>query len=559
MRYNLLTRAWSRSRSNFDRLKAESRSKLDRKNFSLSKFHRFKSAPSKSSRSEPVRSDSVRSEAVRPVPARAEPDLPDPNRPHPDCAELAPPKSARLESQHAQDTDVNAAKGSPTSVDPDEERSPPPQPTLVYFPQNEVKLTSTDDWVNQPPDLAHLFATFGKPTDLKAHHLLALNLAADNDVPLEDLVPAGSNSVPHLPPESWLQSLNPASRRVSVQAPPLSPEQKHLILGNGAKAPGPDIFVRNAKEIACSTEDGLRETARKKPKPGHRAPHISHYRDFWDRLELMAQYWDTSLDNYYEAEEPDTSSKQTPPASPRSIKRWSAIFMGGEKLNGSIQAKADSAEKKKRKRYKGWRKSNGSKMPEALRIECVKVFVRNIAYSFSCHMAIPRRTPHIEFKSLLLPVNQSVCFWGNPEDKDQLRRGIGEGPVLSVQCRGDTNFARDSKYCALDVAREISGLLLLAQERNREGKKRSIPGADKWYTTKPRWGGGPGGEFGEGEAKKEGPPRRTYTPTTVGFRPKTEEQIWKELNPGEGLWEPRTNYRAIGKDRRQPFDTVRNA
>ena len=47
----------------------------------------------------------------------------------------------------------------------------------------------------------------------------------------------------------------------------------------------------------------------------------------------------------------------------------------------------------------------------------------------------------------------------------------------------------------LDLMREVAAMLLLGQERAREGKSPTIPGQGKWYTTVPRWGGGPGGEI----------------------------------------------------------------
>jgi hypothetical protein len=48
----------------------------------------------------------------------------------------------------------------------------------------------------------------------------------------------------------------------------------------------------------------------------------------------------------------------------------------------------------------------------------------------------------------------------------------------------------------LDLAREVGVMLLLAQERAREGKEEIKPGEGKWWTSTPRWGGGPGGSMG---------------------------------------------------------------
>jgi hypothetical protein len=48
----------------------------------------------------------------------------------------------------------------------------------------------------------------------------------------------------------------------------------------------------------------------------------------------------------------------------------------------------------------------------------------------------------------------------------------------------------------LDVLREIGLLLEVAQERYREGKTEDKPGVGKWWTEKPRFGGGTGGSGG---------------------------------------------------------------
>ncbi|KAF1820852.1 uncharacterized protein K489DRAFT_44741 [Dissoconium aciculare CBS 342.82] len=51
----------------------------------------------------------------------------------------------------------------------------------------------------------------------------------------------------------------------------------------------------------------------------------------------------------------------------------------------------------------------------------------------------------------------------------------------------------------LDILREIGLLLEIAQERYREGKTESRPGAGQWWTEKPRWGGGKGGPVGDAD------------------------------------------------------------
>ena len=117
--------------------------------------------------------------------------------------------------------------------------------------------------------------------------------------------------------------------------------------------------------------------------------------------------------------------------------------------------------------------------------------------------------------------------------------------------------------------REIGGLLQLAQERAREGKKEVKPGEGKWWTTVPRWGGGPGGEVENqdgnsdvvataAEALNAG---KDENGEKVGRKPRQKKSpalLWKELRPGSGYFDPKTDYEAIGKEPDSPWDTVRS-
>lgn len=197
-------------------------------------------------------------------------------------------------------------------------------------------------------------------------------------------------------------------------------------------------------------------------------------------------------------------------------------------------------------------------MPDRHRTDVVKALIKPIVYSFHCQIFEPRKTPQLEISKLLIPVTQSAVVWRVPENKDLMKRGVMEGPLLALQCRHETSFAKSPELAPLDLAREAACLLLLAQERAREGKPKRIPGANKWYTSKPRWGGGPGGEFGEAEGNTDEHPmtkRLTYVPGSLPRR-MTEEEIWKELKPNSGIWQPRTNYIAIGKERASRVDSV---
>ena len=80
----------------------------------------------------------------------------------------------------------------------------------------------------------------------------------------------------------------------------------------------------------------------------------------------------------------------------------------------------------------------------------------------------------------------------------------GPMPASTTEATSDSSSDADEKHIenkpasqieTLDLMREVAAMLLLGQERAREGKSPTIPGQGKWYTTVPRWGGGPGGEI----------------------------------------------------------------
>jgi hypothetical protein len=112
----------------------------------------------------------------------------------------------------------------------------------------------------------------------------------------------------------------------------------------------------------------------------------------------------------------------------------------------------------------------------------------------------------------------------------------------------------------LDTARELGGLLLLAQERLKEGKRERKSGEGKWWVTKARWGGGPGGEVGEASGgsdvpvEKEEEKSARSRPSAKDKRKLSAAEAWKVLKPGSGIWDPRVAYEAIGKDRSVEWD-----
>lgn len=109
----------------------------------------------------------------------------------------------------------------------------------------------------------------------------------------------------------------------------------------------------------------------------------------------------------------------------------------------------------------------------------------------------------------------------------------------------------------MDLLRETGLMAMLAQKRAREGKEEVPPGAGKWWTTTPRWGGGPGGECGiaEEEAIEElvhdgGGPQRKRA------KKSTKADVWRAMQPPKSTWEKGISYQQIGKDNGSLYDDV---
>jgi hypothetical protein len=221
--------------------------------------------------------------------------------------------------------------------------------------------------------------------------------------------------------------------------------------------------------------------------------------------------------------------------------------------------------------YRGYRIGNGSEMPDQYRIDCVRSFVEPIAWAFGVTLSQHRRPPVLLLEHVRFPVRMSSVAWRGPQERMKARQGWMEGPLLGIQCRPDVHFGATGNLDAesnLDAVRELGGLLLLAQERAREGKVEQLAGEGKWWTTRDRWGGGLGGEVGDATVPSETHSKEPSAPnlqeksvlrnidgSRVRRRP-TPAQIWNIVKPGNPLWDPKVMYEAIGKDNSTEWDDV---
>lgn len=170
--------------------------------------------------------------------------------------------------------------------------------------------------------------------------------------------------------------------------------------------------------------------------------------------------------------------------------------------------------------------------------------------------------PRLAVRTSLFPSRFGGLAYRLPTAMTEQRAGILEGPILGVQCRPETCFRNPGEEVGkgqpeiLDFMREIVGALIVAQERAREGKEEKKPGAGKWWSEAPRWGGGPGGEAGNPVGNSDDPVPPVGRGRT-GLRGDRRAGNNKKLDrQGSSTWDKRIKYQAIGKNKESGVDDV---
>lgn len=304
-------------------------------------------------------------------------------------------------------------------------------------------------------------------------HAQALNVSSATEVTLEELLPKN-----HLPPASWQDD-----PKISGGSKPSQSAPKSVItLSNGAHKPEHDVYFARAKELLFDNDEAFRTIRRDQGLNQRPLVRLAHFRKFWDALSLMADYWDTSQDQYANGTTDETKAN----------------------MNLDQSAKSTS--------YTGRRIGTGREMPPRYRDDAVFAFVETVVFAFRCKIDRPRTEPKIKLHNLLIPLLQTGSVYRYPKDSYAARKGILEGPLLGIQCTNQMVFHRpDEAQEAVgqgDLAnflREIGLMLSIAEKRSREGRTEPPPGESEWWLTKPRWGGAPDvGEIGiSEEAPKE--------------------------------------------------------
>jgi hypothetical protein len=280
---------------------------------------------------------------------------------------------------------------------------------------------------------------------------------------------------------------------------------------------------------------------------------------------------------------------------------------------GKVEEKKDDPPALKRV-YKGRRTGTGREMPDEYRDEMLKGFIEPAAWAYGCQVVKPLMQPRLAVGTTLVPVKHNLVVGRSPKERVAARKGLLEGPVLAILGRNTLGYwidtpwpeLEDSKAKVYDLLREVAAMLRLAQERVREGKKEVRPGAGKWWTTKPRWGGGSGGPMGwedelqreyyieAGRVKYEKSRKRSLTeaevdriladpmeeglqeektPIPINFKKKLSREArkgagtkpggnlkrwnmmaerWKLVQTGPSLWDDQRIYMRIGKEQAPP-------
>jgi hypothetical protein len=413
-----------------------------------------------------------------------------------------------------------------------------------------------------------------KLSDISDTHLEALNIKVLPQCSPEDLLPQGSDAsfFPSLQLEDTTTTTNGGGSYADAAKCDAVPAKRRA------------AFEQRIAELRIDNDTAFRIITRS-TKPGVKPPKLAYLRKFWEGLETMSEYWDTSLDRYYEG----TPSSEVE-GSDTKRQRLDSMYDGPAlpQVNGADNHKPDTADTPHNDtppatqsitntslRYKGRRVSTGRDMPDAFRSDTIKAFLEAVTWPFNCNVFPPRHLPILQMDSLNLPVRQTAAVYRIPSERGRARAGWIEGPILGLQARPETEFEGQHKEgkARLDALREVGGLLQLAQERRRQGKVETRPGEGKWWTEKPRWGGGPGGEvekkddanadvkdvvMGGDGAPSDGVAAATPASTRLppSRRRKTPAMLWEELKCGSKLWDAKTEYEAIGRDPNSDWDEV---
>lgn len=296
-------------------------------------------------------------------------------------------------------------------------------------------------------------------------------------------------------------------------------------------------------EISYDNQDAFREILRMEPRNGRSKPRLAYARNFFGSLEDMARYWDTSLDSYYSIPN-DGAESRPPPGTGESTDTPSLSTNAAKQADGSdlemtdVSTRSSESSKEsnlpgeKKEVYKGYRFGNGEQVNPGTRVAMVKNLLKMVTHKFVCrdHEPMPAPREKLVIRGVRVQsIQYQFCIARVPRDTKLARARMVEGPIMAAHVREEVKFKQTPRLAAaealltgstpadgtggqptkpvtpksaasshnfvgerFDLLREIGCMLILATQRAREGKdKDTFSGADKWWVTKQRWGGGP--------------------------------------------------------------------
>ncbi|KAE8449964.1 hypothetical protein EG329_007103 [Mollisiaceae sp. DMI_Dod_QoI] len=427
-------------------------------------------------------------------------------------------------------------------------------PTPVKFPQCSFRTEDVPKTGNAG-SLVGLLQTIHRPADIRPSHFEALRIHVIADASSEDLIPDAS----FLPPvEGW----NTVPQEDLLE----SNEETRKPLNNGNLSPGIQTYRERQKELLINNTAAFR-TIRRIPAPaGETAARLGNAYEFYKNLEFFSGYWhDTSLPPKSEQPPTETNPEEKKDAPPPHLQTHV-------------------------------RTGTGSQLPPDYRQNLLTAFVKLVAYDFGCNVSFPRTEPrlHLTPKEESKPpsyFNSSVTFiYRTPTERAMARAGVVEGPVAALSSRASTVFSTMPEEW-LDLAREVVAVLLTAQQRAREKKSEKRFGEGKWWTSTPRWGGGPGGPIGrEGDRLDELPGPEKLPSSELGevtvpgakVAAEVKRQIggiggpspnkrskkvkeggnmqiyesYRKMNPPGPTWDRKAKYMSIGKVEGVGYDDI---
>lgn len=438
-----------------------------------------------------------------------------------------------------------------TNIDPKD--IPPPTPVTIprYQPFAGDELASSEQ------SLQTLLCHSGRvnPLLLGPAGLSAVGVDLSLDVSLGELLPDPSYAPDFA---QWMQL-------TAEEAEKLNPSTRKPIR-NGNLSPGCQIYLERRKELSHLNVDGFRTVRRIQPPKGQPHARLGNAYEFFRCLEDFTVFWD----------DPTQPPPELPP-SPELSTAEDAKNVNGAPTPPSEEPPetAKSNQVTVEEIFRVRRTAAGTSMPPEYRHNLISAFIKLVAYDFGCSVAYSRVEPRLQLSSpddkvpsprrTYLPSN-CAFVWQSATTREAARAGILTGPAAVVSTRPTLDFTTPDPETAqsLDLGREVIAALIAAQHRSRQGKDEVRFGEGKWWTSKPRWGGGPGGPIGREVDRDAVIGDKDAKPTDseglpIAKKPRKNMSMYdnyRMVRPPSSTWDKKTRYEAIGRQQGADFDDI---